>query len=62
VYLKIDVMTQAIPDAIWITVSAMVVLAVDKPVLVINCFLPIHQRSAVETVHLYLAVSCHEGA
>jgi hypothetical protein len=42
VYLKIDVMTQAIPDAIWITVSAMVVLAVDKAVLVINCFLQIH--------------------
>jgi hypothetical protein len=42
VHLKIDVMTQAIPNAIGITVSAMVVLAVDKPVLVINCFLQIH--------------------
>jgi hypothetical protein len=35
-------MTQAIPDAIGITVSAMVVLAVEKPVLVINCLLQIH--------------------
>jgi hypothetical protein len=42
VHLKVDVMTQAIPDAIGITVSAMVVLAVDEPVLVINCFLQIH--------------------
>jgi len=39
---KIHVMAQAIPDAIGITVSAMVVLAVDKPVLVINCFVQIH--------------------
>jgi len=42
VHLKIHVMTQAIPNAIGITVSAMVVPAVDKPVLVINCFLQIH--------------------
>jgi hypothetical protein len=42
VYFKIHVMTQAIPDAGGIAVSAMVVLAVDKPVLVINCFLEIH--------------------
>jgi len=42
VHLKIYVMAQAIPDAVRVTVSAMVVLAVDKPVLVINCFLEIH--------------------
>jgi len=42
VHLKVHVMAQAIPDAVGVTVSAMVVLAVDKPVLVINCFLQIH--------------------
>ena len=42
VHLKIHVMAEAIPDAVGVTVSAMVVLAVDKPVLVINCFLQIH--------------------
>jgi len=42
VHLKIDVMAQAIPDAIGVTVSAMVVLAVDKPVLVIHGLLEIH--------------------
>jgi hypothetical protein len=42
VHLKIHVMAQAIPDTGGITVSAMVVLAVDKPVLVINCFLQSH--------------------
>jgi len=42
VHLEIHVMTQAIPDAIGITISAMIVLAVDKPVLVINRFLESH--------------------
>jgi hypothetical protein len=42
VHLKIHVMTQAIPDAGGITVSAMVVLAVDKSMLVDNCFVQSH--------------------
>jgi hypothetical protein len=40
-HIKVYVMTHAIPHAPRITVSAMVVLTVDKPVLVINCFLQI---------------------
>ena len=60
-YLKIRVVTQAIPITPGITFSAVIVLAIQKPVFVVNCFVQTYALPTVGTVNIFNFLFFHDS-
>ena len=59
-YLKIRVVTQAIPITTGITFLAVVVLSIQKPVFVVDCLVQTYPRPTVGTVNIFNFLFFHD--